>query len=146
MSLTTHLPQDLEALADSLSASADELHARLMRALRGQQPLAGALTQEAAQALFDNEVALRQQANSLYVDAATISLRGMGAPRQELLDLAAQARLAIRRINVRKDLAGLTADLLEVAGAVVAMRPERLAKPLENLKSHLAALHKDRSA
>jgi hypothetical protein len=146
MSLTAHLPQDLEALADSLSACADELHARLMRALRGQQPLAGALTQEAAQALFDNEVALRQQANSLYVDAATISLRGMDAPRQELLDLAAQARLAIRHLNVRKDLAGLTADLLEVAGAVVAMRPERLAKPLENLKSHLAALHKDRSA
>ena len=89
---------------------------------------------------------LRQQANSLYVDAATITLRNMGATRQELLDLAAQARLAIRRIDVMKDLAGISADLLAVAAAVVEMRPDHLATPLENLKSHLAALHKDRSA
>jgi hypothetical protein len=146
MSLTASLPQDLEALADSLSACADELHSRLMRALRRQQPMQGGLSQGAVQALFENEVALRQQANSLYIDAATVSLQGMGATRQELLDLAAKTRLTIRRIDVMKDLAGITADLLGVAAAVVAMRPEHLADPLQNLRAHLAALHDDRSA
>ena len=146
MSQTANLPHDLEALADSLSACADELHSRLMRALRRQQPMQGGLSQGAAQALFENEVALRQQANSLYVDAATITMRNLGATRQELLDLAAQARLAIRRIDVMKDLAGISADLLAVAAAVAGMKPDQLATPLQSLKSHLAALHKDRSA
>jgi hypothetical protein len=147
MSLTAALPQDLEALADSLSASADELHQRIMRAIRQQQQLQGnngkdgpaPLTQGAAQALFENEVALRQQANSLYVDAASHSLEGMGVTLPELLRLAAEARASIRRIDRVKDLAGISADLLAVAAAIAAARPEHLAAPLENLKKLLAA-------
>jgi hypothetical protein len=147
MSLTAALPQDLEALADSLSASADELHQRIMRAIRQQQQLQGnngkdgpaPLTQGAAQALFENEVALRQQANSLYVDAASHSLEGMGVTLPELLRLAAEARATIRRIDRVKDLAGISADLLAVAAAIAAARPEHLAAPLENLKKLLAA-------
>ena len=147
MSLTAALPQDLEALADSLSASADELHQRIMRAIRQQQQLQGnngkdgpaPLTQGAAQALFENEVALRQQANSLYVDAASHSLEGMGVTLPELLRLAAEARATIRRIDRVKDLAGISADLRAVAAAIAAARPEHLAAPLENLKKLLAA-------
>jgi uncharacterized protein YgfB (UPF0149 family) len=143
MSLTATLPQDLEALADSLSASADELHERIMRAIRQTQRLEGngaqGLSHGAAQALFENEVALRQQANSLYVDAATHSLEGMGVTQQELLRLAAEARQAIRRIDRVKELAGISADLLAVAAAIAAARPEHLAKALESLKKQLAA-------
>ena len=138
--------QDLEALADSLSASADELHARLMRALRRQQPMAAGLSQGAAQALFENEVALRQQANNLYVDAAAITLRGMGATQQELLELAAQARRQIRDINVTRDLVGISADLLGMAAAVAAMHPERLLTSVQNLRARVASLHDHKSA
>jgi uncharacterized protein YgfB (UPF0149 family) len=143
MSLTATLPHDLEALADSLSASADELHQRIMRGIRQQQRLEGngkgGLSHGAAQALFENEVALRQQANSLYVDAASHSLEGMGVNQQELLRLAAEARQAIRHIERVKDLAGISADLLAVAAAIAAARPEHLAAPLESLKQTLAA-------
>jgi hypothetical protein len=143
MSLTATLPHDLEALADSLSASADALHERIMRAIRQTQRLEGngpeGLSHGAAQALFENEVALRQQANSLYVDAATHSLEGMGVTQQELLRLAADARQAIGRIERVKELAGISADLLAVAAAIAAARPEHLAKPLESLKKQLAA-------
>ncbi|WP_028103976.1 hypothetical protein [Pseudoduganella violaceinigra] len=147
MSLTADLPQDLEALADSLSASADALHERIMRGIRRQQRLDGGdgvdvatpLTQGAAQALFENEVALRQQANSLYVDAASHSLEGMGVNLPELLRLAAQAREAIRRIDRVKELAGVSADLLAMAAAIAAARPEHLAAPLQSLKKQLAA-------
>ena len=147
MSLTAALPHDLETLADSLSASADELHQRIMRGIRRQQRLAGGdgqgdaapLTHGAAQALFENEVALRQQANSLYVDAASHSLEGMGVTLPELLRLAAEARATIRRIERVKELAGISADLLAVAAAIAAARPEHLAAPLESLTQQLAA-------
>ncbi len=146
MSLTATLPHDLEALADSLSASADELHQRIMRGIRQTQRLDGGngqagapLTHGAAQALFENEVALRQQANSLYVDAASHSLEGMGVTLPELLRLAAEARDTIRRIERVRELAGISADLLAVAAAIAAARPEHLAAPLESLKRQLAA-------
>lgn len=145
MSLTASLPQDLETLADSLSASADELHQRIMRGIRQQQRLEGGkgvgqpLTQGAAQALFENEVALRQQANSLYADAAGHSLEGMGVTVPELLRLTAEARATICRIDRVKELAAISADLLAVAAAVAAARPEHLAAPLESLKQQLAA-------
>lgn len=144
MSLTARLPHDLEALADSLSASADELHQRIMRGIRREQPLegsngAGGLSHGAAQALFENEVALRQQANSLYVDAASHALEGLGVTLEELLRLADEARAAIRRIERVKELAGISADLLALATAIVAARPEHLAAPLQSLQRHLAA-------
>lgn len=154
MSLTASLPHDLEALADSLSASADELHERIMRGIRQQQRLEGSnglggttpLTHGAAQALFENEVALRQQANSLYVDAASHSLEGMGVTLEELLRLSAEARATIRRINRVKELAGLSADLLAVAAAIAAARPEHLVAPLKSLKQQLAARQPQGSA
>ena len=62
---TNPIQLDIEALADSLSASADALHTRLMRDIRQKPPT---VAQTVAQALFENEVALRQRANSLYLD------------------------------------------------------------------------------
>lgn len=151
MSLTATLPHDLEALADSLSASADELHQRIMRGIRRQQRLDGShgadgLTHGAAQALFENEVALRQQANSLYVDAASHSLEGLGVTLEELLRLSSAARAAIGRVERVKELAGISADLLALAAAVAAARPEHLAAPLASLKQHLAARQQRGSA
>lgn len=154
MSLTASLPQDLETLADSLSASADELHQRIMRGIRQQQRLEGShgkdgpgpLTQGTAQALFENEVALRQQANSLYADAAGHSLEGMGVTLPELLRLADQASVAIRHIERVKELAGISADLLAVAAAIASARPEHLSAPLQSLRQQLAARQSQESA
>ena len=138
---------DLEALADSLVACADELHTRLMRAIRagaGHPPLPGSidqgLSQGAAQALFENEVALRQRANGLYLDAATLAATGLGGQQQQLLDLTAQAQEKIRKINRLKDLIDITGELLALGAAVAAGQPEHLAAPLEKIRQHLAAL------
>lgn len=141
MSLTAALPADIEALADSLSASADELHRRIMRAIRRNAvPNSQGITQAEAQALFDQEVALRQSANTLYADAAAFAGAGLGVPTRELLDLAARARDRIRRIDRAKELAGIAATLLGAAAAIAAQRPESLVPALEKLKAHLAAL------
>ncbi|GGY86416.1 hypothetical protein ACFFTM_16490 [Pseudoduganella plicata] len=150
MSQTATSPADIEALADSLSASANELHASIMRAIRrnGTVDDAGAdaaapVTHAEAQALFEQEVELRQRANSLYVDSARYAVAGLEVPAQEILRLAAQARETIRRIDRAKDIAGIVAALLGLAGAVVGHQPKDAAAALEDLKDNLAAFKVD---
>jgi hypothetical protein len=141
---TPHIQDDIEALADSLSASADALHKRLIRAIRrpapGQAPDLPGISQGAAQALFENEVALRQRANSLYLDAAVLAASGLGGHQQKLLELTARAQEKIDRIDRLKDLVDLAAELLMLGAAVATGKPEQILKPLENLKHHIEAL------
>ncbi len=132
----------LETLADHLSACANALHARLMRAIRTPKPdgtLPG-VSQGVAQALFENEVALRQRANSLYLDAAILAAAGLGAQQQQLLDLTALAQQKIEHIERIKDLVDLAAELLTLGAAVATGKPERVLSPLEKLKHHIEAL------
>jgi hypothetical protein len=140
---------DIEALADSLVACADALHTRLMRAIRAAPPgtpppeptgIDLGLSQGAAQALFENEVALRQRANGLYLEAATLAASGLDGQQHQLLDLTAQAQEKIRKINRLKDLIDITGELLALGAAVAAGQPEHLAAPLEKIRHHLAAL------
>jgi hypothetical protein len=141
MSVTAFLPADIEALADSLSDSADALHKRIMRAIRQNDAAPGqSITHAEAQALFEQEVMLRQQANTLYADAVRYASGGLAVPGRELLELAARARDRIRRIDRAKELAGVAAALLGAAAAVASRRPEGLAPALEALKAHLEAL------
>jgi hypothetical protein len=139
-----HIQDDIEALADSLSANADALHRRLMRAIRrpapGQAPDLPGISQGAAQALFENEVALRQRANSLYLDAAVLAASGLGGHQQIMLDLTARAQQKIDQIDRLKDLVDLAAELLTLGAAVATGKPEQILKPLENLKHHIEAL------
>ncbi|MRX08924.1 hypothetical protein GJ697_13865 [Pseudoduganella sp. FT25W] len=132
----------IEALADNLSANADALHRRLMRAIRTPSP-DGALpgiSQGVAQALFENEVALRQRANGLYLDAAVLAATGLGTQQQQLLDLTALAQQKIDRIDRLKDLVDLAGELLSLGAAVAAGKPEHVLSPLEKLKHHIEAL------
>lgn len=128
---------DVEALADSLSASADALHAQLMRAIRAQPP---AITQAAAQALFENEVTLRQRANNLYLDAAVRAASGLDGAQRALLDVTARAEEKIRKIEHSKDLIRLTGELLSLAAAIASGKPDKLAAPFETIKHHLEAM------
>ena len=135
-------PGDIEALADSLSACADELHARIMKAIRRAPPGGGnqGTPHAEAQALFENEVALRQHAHSLYVDAARLAVSGLGAPQRELLDLVALARRRIRQADLLKDMIGISADILGLAAAIAAGKPEHLPAVVESVKKRYARL------
>jgi hypothetical protein len=99
----------------------------------------------AAQALFENEVALRQRANSLYVDAAVLAVAGLGAPQRVLLDLVAAARRRIRHASLLKDVIGITADMLGLAAAIAAGKPEHLPAVVESVKERYAQLKEDRA-
>lgn len=132
----------LEKLADQLSACANALHQRLMRDLRRPVPDGGApaISQGVAQALFEDEVALRQRANHLYLDAAVLAAAGLAAQQQLLLDVTAQAQQKIDRIDRVKELVDLAAELVALGAAVAAGKPEKVLPALEKLKQHVAAL------
>ncbi|TFW28637.1 hypothetical protein [Duganella callida] len=127
-------PTDIETLADRLSASANALHTQLMRAIRRGE------ARELTQQLFDNEIALRTQADSLYLDAAQLAALGLSDDTRQLLDLASRAAATVARIDRIKDLLDLSAELLTLAAAIAAGKPEHVIKPLEDLKHHLEAL------
>ncbi len=152
-------PGGIEALADSLSACADALHERTMRAIRqrahghgasasGHEPahepahdLAHGITQDAAQALLDDEVRLRQYANRLYVQAAVLATEGLDSVCQELMDVTAMARERLRRVAKVQALAALAADLVALGAAVATGKPAQWPAALKQVRDGFAAVH-----
>jgi hypothetical protein len=141
MSQTATLPADIAALADGITACAKELHARIMRDIKRET-----IRHEEAQALFDQEVALRLQANKLYVDAVLLAAGKLDLPRLQLAELTERAREAIRRIEGTKLVFDIAGKLLRLAAAVASARPEDLAPAAEDLKAKLSALKDNRQA
>ncbi|HEV7816018.1 MAG TPA: hypothetical protein VGP06_13085 [Janthinobacterium sp.] len=143
----------VEQLADALSGAADDLHARVMDAIKKRQaaglpppaPAGAFITLEQAQTLFDREVALRQRANSLYTDAAWHAIAGLEASQRSVIALTDAAREKIRRMDIFKDWLGLSADLLALAGAVVAVDPGATADALKALRGHAGELKEDQN-
>lgn len=125
---------DIEALADRLSASANALHGQLMKAIRAGTP------REQTQALFDNEIALRSQADSLYLDAAHLAAAGLDTSQLQLLAVTAHAQAAIDQIQHFKDLLDFSAELLSLAAAIASGKPDQVLSPLEKIKHRLDAL------
>ena len=109
---------DIEALADALSRSADEIHKRVMAEIRKHQggPVSEA-DQSLARALLEDEVLLRQRANALYADAATHVVKSLAASQAQVMQLTADAVEKIRKISRIADVASLVGGLLTLAGA-----------------------------
>lgn len=128
-------------LADSLSQVADQLHERILREIRSY---AGnsvpERVQDAMRKLLDDEMVLRQRANSLYADAAAYVIHGLDQPQSRLLALTADAAHKIRRIGVIAEVTGLVGGLLLLAGAVASGKPTPVALALEKIQLHSTAL------
>ncbi|MBY0240720.1 MAG: hypothetical protein K2X55_15525 [Burkholderiaceae bacterium] len=144
-------------MADSLSACADTLHERIMQAIRqrppappadtGQDPapdaapeLARGMTQADAQALFDQEVLLRQCANTLYVQAAVLATSGLDSVRAELMEVTASARDTLRHVARVQALVALAADLVALAGALAAGPPAQWPAAIRQVRDRVTAL------
>jgi len=144
MSIPAHLTTQraIEALADSLTGSADALHVRLMNAIGQHAPdgAGPAVSQAAAQALFDDEVKLRQCAMGLYLQAATLAAGGLAGMQQQLQDVTQQAQEKIARIDRIKDVIALAGELLSLAAAVATGAPEKLVAPYEKLKQRMESM------
>jgi class 3 adenylate cyclase len=128
-------------LADQLSACADQIHERVMREIRAYK--GGAIPeakQDAARALLDDEVVLRQRANGLYADAATYIVRSLGKPQQHVLALTADAAEKIKKITQIGDAVSLVARLLGLAAAAATGQAAPIVLALENLHHQLDAI------
>lgn len=132
---------EVEALADQLSAIADELHQRIMKEIQQDRSKPPSATRQAAlRALFDHELVLRQRANGLYADAASLTVTALGKPQRHLAELTAAAAEKIRKIAVIKDITGLVAGVLGLAGAVATGQPAPIILALEKIKHQVEVL------
>lgn len=129
-------------LADHLSACADRIHERVMQEIRGYngQPVPDNV-QASARALLEDEVLLRQRANSLYADAATFIVKGLGKPQAQLVKLTADAAEKIRKIGVIGEAAGLVGGLLALAGAAATGQPMPILAAIDKIEKHGKALN-----
>jgi hypothetical protein len=137
------VPQ-IEALADQLSVCADEIHARVMKDIKAHNggPVSDA-EQATARSLLDDEVLLRQRANSLYADAATYVVKTLGKPQQHVLELTAQAAEKIRKITMIGDVVGLVGGLLSLAGAAATGQAAPILVALEKIRTQVKAVQAD---
>ncbi|KFC62585.1 hypothetical protein [Massilia sp. LC238] len=129
-------------LADHLSACADQLHERVMQEIRsyGGRPVPEHV-QDKARALFEDEVLLRQRANGLHVDAATLIVKGLGKQQAQLVKLTADAAEKIRKIGAIGEAAGLVGGLLALAGAAATGQPALILAAVDKIDKHGKALN-----
>jgi len=140
-------PSRVEALADQLSACADQLHLRLkleaedIAALPDGAARVHRRTQ--LEAMLGNEQQLRQRANSLYLDAATPIVAGLGKSQSDVIALANAAAEKISKIALVGDAAGLVAGLLALAGGVASGQSAPVLAALDTIRRQLAARKAD---
>ncbi|MDL2357393.1 MAG: hypothetical protein QFF03_19235 [Pseudomonadota bacterium] len=137
------VPQ-IEALADQLSACADQIHARVMKDIKAHNggPI-GDADQATARALLDDEVLLRQRANSLYADAATYVVKTLGKPQQHVIELTVAAAEKIRKIALIGDVVGLVGGLLSLAGAAATGQAAPILAALDKIRTQVKAVQAD---
>lgn len=128
----------VEQLGDSLSQAASTLHAAVMRAIGKRASLGEAgITQAQAQAVFALEVALRQQANALYADAAGHIITGLAMAQRQLSGLLDAVRQRIARHDSVSHWISLATGLLNLGRAVLARSPERILATLAVVRERL---------
>ena len=128
----------VEQLGDSLSQAAGALHGAVLRAIRKRASLGPAgITQAQAQAVFALEVALRQQANALYADAAGHIITGLNTAQHQLSALLDTVRQRIARHDSVSHWISLATGLLNLGRAVLARSPERILATLDTVRDRL---------
>lgn len=131
----------VEALADQLSACADTLHTRILKDLKDSGGArASDKAQAKARALLDDELLLRQRANALYVDAASLAVGALGKEVQHVAALTAVAAEQIRKIAVIANVTGLVGGLLQLAAAAASGQPAPIVLALEKVRKQVKAL------
>ena len=90
--------------------------------------------QGTARALLDDEQVLRQHANGLYADAATLIVKSLGQSQQELIRLTAEAGETIRKIAVMGSVTGLVSALVMLGGAVATGQAAPIVLAIEKIR------------
>lgn len=128
----------IEALADQLSACADEIHKRVMKDINGHNGTPISEVEKAiARALLDDEQLLRQRADGLYADAATCTVKGLAQSQQQIVKLTVDAAEKIRKISKIANAASLVGGLLMLAGAVATGQAAPIVLAIERVSKQI---------
>lgn len=127
--------QDVEQLADGLTNSANESHARLLKAIETQE-----VTPDEARAAFQQETLLRQQASSLYIDAAACIVQGLTLSQKDFMGIIEEANQRIAKIKKIAAFLDLLADILALAAAAYAAKPKPILAAVKEVKQDLEDL------
>jgi hypothetical protein len=122
-------PDEIEALAMQLTAAADAIHTRALQDGSGDQA--------AVRALFDEELILRQYANSMLADAAAMVVADLAASQAALLALTRDAAEKMRHIARVADGLTLAARITALAGAAASGNAVAIVKTSEALLHHV---------
>ncbi|RSZ57418.1 hypothetical protein HF313_11825 [Massilia atriviolacea] len=133
--------EDIMALAAQLSGVAGAIHERALLAIRAPAgATSGEAERDAAFALLDEELLLRQHVHALYLDAARAVLKGLGHSQQQVLALTADATEKIRKIGAIADIAGLVAAVVGLAGAAASGVPGTVSLALKDVRERIKAI------
>lgn len=127
--------EDIEQVAEVLRKTADAIHERLMKAIDD-----GEIEQRDAQLIFNDEVLLRQQSNSLYIDAINCVVADLAPSQATLTGIINAAKKAIKTVQNITALIDLVADLLLLAAAIYAAKPAPIIGALKEINDDIAAL------
>jgi hypothetical protein len=127
--------QDVEQLADRLTENANESHDRLLKAIKSKE-----IEPDQARAAFQQEILLRQQANSLYIDAARCIVQGFTQSQQDFIGTIDEANQRIAKIKKIAAFLDLLADILSLATAAYAAKPEPILASFKEVKQDLKNL------
>lgn len=128
----------IEALADQLTACADEIHTRVMKDIKAHD--SGAFSEAdktLARAMLDDEQVLRQRANGLYAQAATSIVKSLGKSQAHIMQITADAAEKIKKIGRIADVAALVGGLLGLAGAAVTGQPAAIVAAVERVSKQV---------
>ena len=115
-----------------------------MRAIRRRASQGeNGISHSQAQAVFALEVALRQQANQLYADAAGHTVAGLDTAQRQLSGLLDTVRLSIARNDDVRHWISLATSLLHLGSAVLAGHPERILSTLGKVRERLQEMAPD---
>lgn len=131
---------EVEALADGLSACADQLHVRLMKEIKAHKGDFSDAEQATFRALNDDEQLLRQRADSLYADAATLVVKGLPEAQAHIIALTAAAAEKIRKIGMIGEVLGLVGGLLSLAGSAASGNLGGIVDAFGQVRTHLAGV------
>ncbi|HHQ4654930.1 hypothetical protein TVA88_16765 [Aeromonas hydrophila] len=125
----------VEEFADSITGSADAIHQRLISAIENKE-----VEQNTANLIFQNEVMLRQGANSLYIDAINCIVNELAESQKDIINLIETANNKIENIKKISSFIDLIADLLVLVSAAYAAKPAPILAALREVKEDIDAL------
>lgn len=124
--------EQVEALADKLTESAESIHERLLKAIKGKE-----IDQSTAQLIFQDESMLRQRANGLYIDAANCVVNDLALSQKSMIGVVSTANVKMKKIKDITIFIDLIADILTFAAAAYAAKPGPILSALDEVKKDL---------